>query len=42
MFFKVAFENNAVLVSLDKEDFIEKVKNKNPDVEAYDVSEFPH
>ncbi len=42
MFFKVALDNHAVLVSLDKEDFIDRVKLKKPDIEAYHVSEFPY
>ncbi len=42
MYLKVALDNRAVLVSLDKEDFIDKVKSKSPTVEAYHVSEFPY
>ena len=42
IYLKTALENNAVLVSLDKEDFIEKVKHKRPDIEAYHISEFPY
>ena len=41
MYLKVALDNRAVLVSLDKEDFIDKVKSKGPTIEAYHVSEFP-
>jgi predicted nucleic acid-binding protein len=42
MYLKVALDNHAVLVSLDKEDFIDKVNSKKPSVEAYHVSEFPY
>lgn len=42
MYLKVAFDNYAVLVSLDKEGFIDKVRSKRPNVEAYHVSEFPY
>jgi predicted nucleic acid-binding protein len=42
IYLKVALDNNAVLVSLDKEDFIDKVKFGKPKIEAYHVSEFPY
>lgn len=42
LYLAVALEKGAVLVSLDKEDFIEKVKVKNPPIEAYHVTEFPY
>ena len=42
MYLKVALDNRAVLVSLDKEDFIDRVKSKSPTIEAYHVSEFPY
>lgn len=42
IYLKVALDNGAILVSLDKEDFIDKVKSKRPDIEAYHVSEFPY
>jgi predicted nucleic acid-binding protein len=42
MYLKIALENRAVLVSLDKEDFIDKVHAKRPDIEAYHVSQFPY
>jgi len=42
MYLKVALNNRAVLVSLDKEDFIDKVKSKSPTIEAYHVSQFPY
>ena len=40
MYLKVALDHRAVLVSLDKEDFIDKVKSISPTVEAYHVSQF--
>ena len=42
MYLKTALDSNAVLVSLDNEDFIEKVNSKRPDIEAYHVSDFPY
>ena len=42
MYLKVALDNHAVLVSLDKEDFIDRVNSKKPSIEAYHVSEFPY
>ena len=42
MYLKVALENHAVLVSLDKEDFIDKVNSKRPTIEVYHVSKFPY
>jgi predicted nucleic acid-binding protein len=42
MYLKVALDNHAVLVSLDKEDFTDKVNSKRPNIEAYHVSEFPY
>jgi len=42
MYLKVALENHAVLVSLDKKDFVDKVNSKRPNIEAYHVSEFPY
>ncbi|RLE87950.1 MAG: acyltransferase [Thermoprotei archaeon] len=30
------------MVSLDKRDFIDRVKRKNPPIEVYHVSEFPY
>jgi predicted nucleic acid-binding protein len=42
MYLKVALENRAVLVSLDKEQFIDKVNSKKPAIEAYHVSQFPY
>jgi predicted nucleic acid-binding protein len=42
MYLRTALDNRAVMVSLDKEDFIDKVKSKGSDVEAYHVSQFPY
>jgi len=42
MYLKVALDRLAVLVSLDKEDFIDKVNSRRPNIEAYHVSEFPY
>jgi predicted nucleic acid-binding protein len=42
LYLEVALANHAVLVSLDKKDFIDKVKNKKSPIEAYTVSEFPY
>jgi predicted nucleic acid-binding protein len=41
MYLKVALDNHAILVSLDKEDFIYKVNSKRPKIEAYHVLDFP-
>jgi predicted nucleic acid-binding protein len=40
IYLKVALDNRAVLVSLDKRDFTDRVKKSG--VEAYHVSEFPY
>ena len=42
MFLKVALDSGAVLASLDRKDFIDRVRAKRPDLEAYHVSEFPY
>ena len=42
MYLKVALDNRALLVSLDKEDFIDKVNSKRVIIEAYHVSDFPY
>jgi len=42
MYLKVALNNRAILVSLDKEDFTDKVKSKSITIEAYHVAEFPY
>jgi hypothetical protein len=41
MYLKTALDNRAILVSLDKEDFIDRVNRKTPSIEAYHVSDFP-
>lgn len=41
MYLKTALDNRAILVSLDKEDFIDKVNSKRPNIEAYHPSSFP-
>lgn len=38
----VALKREAILVSLDREDFIDKVKAKNPPIEVYHASDFPY
>lgn len=42
LYLKAAIDNDAILVSLDTEDFIDKVKSKKPPIEVYHVSEFPY
>jgi len=42
LYLKTALDNRAVLVSLDKEDFIDKVNSKRPNIEAYHASQFPY
>jgi predicted nucleic acid-binding protein len=42
IYLKTALDSRAVLVSLDKEDFIDKVNSKKPNIEAYQASEFPY
>jgi len=42
IYLKVALDNHAILVSLDDEEFINKVNSKKPSVEAYHVSDFPY
>jgi len=42
IYLKVALDNHAALVSLDREDFIEKLKSKTLPIEVYHVSEFPY
>jgi len=42
MYLKVALDHLAILVSLDREDFISKVNSKSPNIEAYHASEFPY
>jgi predicted nucleic acid-binding protein len=42
LYLKVALERGAVLASLDKEDFTDRIRAKNPPIEVYHVSEFPY
>jgi predicted nucleic acid-binding protein len=42
MYLKVAIDRRAVLVSLDREEFIERVNAGGPAVEAYHVADFPY
>jgi predicted nucleic acid-binding protein len=42
MYLKTALDNRAVLVSLDKEDFIDKVNSRGLNIEAYHVAQFPY
>lgn len=42
LYLQVALDNKAVLVSLDKEDFIDRIHRKNPSVEAYTPDTFPY
>jgi len=42
LYLQAAIANHAILVSLDKEDFIDKLKNNKLPIEVYTVSEFPY
>lgn len=42
MYLRVALDRQAILVSLDKEDFVDKVNSKKPNIEVYHVSEFQY
>jgi len=42
LYLKVAIDSQAILVSLDGEDFIDRVNRGGLDVEAHHVSEFPY
>jgi predicted nucleic acid-binding protein len=42
LYLQVALTNQAVLVSLDKEDFIDRLRTKKQTIEAYTVSNFPY
>ncbi len=42
LYLQVALANRAILVSLDNEDFINKVKGKKTPIEAYSVDDFPY
>ena len=41
LYLKVALDNQSILVSLDKEDFTDKLEFKKPPIETYHVSNFP-
>ena len=42
MYLKVALECDAILVSLDKTQFIDKIKSRTREIEAYHASEFQY
>jgi predicted nucleic acid-binding protein len=42
LYLAVALQKGAILVSLDKEDFTDRVKAKNPPIEVYHVTEIPY
>jgi predicted nucleic acid-binding protein len=42
LYLQVALNKNAILVSLDKEDFIDRLKKKKLPIEVYSVPEFPY
>ena len=42
LYLQVALTNKAIMVSLDKEDFIDRLKKKKLPIEVYSVSEFPY
>lgn len=42
VYLKVALECDAILVSLDKAQFIDRIKSKTRGIEAYHASEFPY
>jgi predicted nucleic acid-binding protein len=42
LYLQVALINGATLVSLDKEDFIDKLKDRELPIETYAVSDFPY
>ena|SRR3989304_712343 len=42
LYLQVALANGSILVSLDNEDFIDKLKDKDLPIEAYTVSDFPY
>jgi len=41
LYLKAAMDHDAVLVSLDKEDFVDRARSKKASIEAYHVTEFP-
>ncbi len=42
VYLQVALTNKAIMVSLDKEDFVERLKQKKLPIEVYSVSDFPY
>ena len=42
LYVQVALANHAILVSLDKEDFIDRLNDKKLPIEAYTVDNFPY
>ena len=42
LYLQVALNNRAILVSLDEEDFIDKLRETKVSLEAYTVSDFPY
>ena len=42
LYLKVALDLRAILVSLDKQDFLDRIRHRNPPIEVYHVSEFPY
>jgi predicted nucleic acid-binding protein len=42
IYLQVALKNNAIIVSLDKTDFIDRIKKKKLPIEVYSVPEFPY
>ena len=42
LYLSVAINSKAILVSMDGEDFIDKLAKNHHDIEAYHVSAFPH
>ena len=41
LYLQVALMNGSILVSLDKEDFVDRLKDKDLPIEAYTVDNFP-
>ena len=42
LYLQVALTNKAIMVSLDKEDFVDRLKQKKLSIEVYSVSDFPY
>lgn len=42
IYLKVALDSRSILVSLDKEDFIDKLRSRGSLIEAYHVADFPY